>query len=71
MSRLQTMARFEEPKDNGAVIHNCYACEREIYEGEEYIELFDEILCDSECVLNFVDDISKVKVAERYWDGEE
>lgn len=71
MSRINTMSRFEEPKDNGTVIHHCYACEREIYEGEEYIELFDEILCDSECVLNYVDENSDRKIAERDWDGEE
>lgn len=63
MSRTNTMARFAEP-DVDVIIHYCYACGDEIYEGEEYIEVFDEILCDdSECILNYVDANSDRKIA--------
>jgi hypothetical protein len=59
MSRLDTMARFEEPEIPDEIpMYFCDECGGEIYEGDEFYEIGDSIYCDK-CIN------SAFKIAER------
>lgn len=59
MSRLQTMARFDEP-DESKPITTCDECDAELYEGDQVLEFDNEEFCSSECL------ISKIGVTTKY-----
>ena len=58
MSRLSTMARFEEPSDIKPK-RLCDKCEAELYEGDEVEELDSDIFCSIECAARFIGVITK------------
>lgn len=56
MSRLDTMARFEEPSiyDDSEVVSECSCCGTDLFAGEEVIGFDDEYFCDKECLVDWL-----------------
>lgn len=54
MSRLDTMARFDEPEDE-VVGGYCESCTEELYKGQSVVKFEDEVFCDRECFLSYMD----------------
>ncbi|PED63999.1 hypothetical protein [Priestia megaterium] len=58
MDRRFTMARFEEPTESRPVC-KCESCDRELFEGEDVVEVYDirtvqSTFCSDECLLNHI-----------------
>ncbi|PEN61638.1 hypothetical protein CN576_21650 [Bacillus wiedmannii] len=51
MTRLNTMARFDEP-DHSLPICNCTYCDAELYEGEHGYVIDEDIYCSTQCIIN-------------------
>ena len=49
MSRLETMSRFEEPKEMKPVAH-CSYCDGELYEGDSVLEYDGFKYCTEDCL---------------------
>lgn len=51
MDRTRTMSRFLEPEEpKGRKMANCSGCDGELYEGEEVIQVDDDIYCNFWCL---------------------
>lgn len=57
LSRLHTMARFEEPdvNDEPEPITVCESCDEVLCEGEEVVAFEDDYFCDFDCFKLFYD----------------
>jgi len=55
MSRLQTMARFDEEIPEERVGGFCVNCNEPLYEGQEVVKFDNELFCDVECFKQHMD----------------
>jgi hypothetical protein len=51
MSRLSTMARFNEPDEKEPEVYsNCWHCGSDLVEGQEIVELEEYFFCNTDCL---------------------
>lgn len=50
MTRLDTMARFQEPDDEAKPVSTCESCYEDLYVGDTVHTVNGEIYCSNECV---------------------
>ena len=55
MSRLHSMARFDETIPDPKVIGECEECGCEFYEGYEVIRWDGMFFCDKDCLVDHID----------------
>ena len=55
MSRLHTMARFEESIPEPKIVGECEECGAEFYEGSEVIKWEGMLFCDKFCLVDNLD----------------
>ena len=53
MSRLETMARFEQEIDDERPVCFCEKCNGEIYQGEDYYYIAEMNICE-DCIADYI-----------------